>query len=265
MNELDLKHLKKVEMEVMDYYVDICKKNNLTYYLFYGSLLGCIRHKGFIPWDDDIDVVMPPNDYLKFLEIMKNESSNTYYLQNISNTKYCPFFFSKIRKYHTTMVEKDYINMPIKKGINIDVFPLLKYPINKWDKFLFLYRFQLISLLVNRDVRKKGFKNKFIYLFLHIIPRTMINKMVIKRLSKLLNYDKEFNEYRVLYPQLFNKEWFEKEEKPFEDKKYCVPKKYDLILNKLYGDYMTPPPKEKRFGHGEGNIILSFDKEYDEI
>ena len=75
----DLDKVKKIELEVLDYFVDICKKNKLTYYLFWGTLLGAIRHNGFIPWDDDIDVVMPPEDYLRFLEIMACEKSDDYY------------------------------------------------------------------------------------------------------------------------------------------------------------------------------------------
>ena len=77
MDKANLDKLKKTELEVMDYFVSICKKYNLTYYLFWGTLLGAIRHKGFIPWDDDIDVVMPPDDYLKFLNIMEIQHFST--------------------------------------------------------------------------------------------------------------------------------------------------------------------------------------------
>jgi lipopolysaccharide cholinephosphotransferase len=265
MNEQDLKKLKDVEMEVMNYYVDICKKHNLTYYLFYGSLLGCIRHKGFIPWDDDIDVVMPPDDYLKFLKIMENEHSEKYYLQNVYNTECCPYVFSKIRKYHTTMVEKDMNYLPLKKGINIDIFPLIKYPKSKYDQIKFMYRFRLAALLVNRDIKKTGLKNKLIYGVLHLLSRNMINKIVIKKMNKLLNYNKDFDEYRIIHNYGFKKDYFVKEMMPFENKKFLVPKDFDAILTKLYGDYMTPPPKNERFGHGKGNILLSFDKEYDEL
>ena len=265
MNNKDLAKVKKIELEVMQYFIDICKKNNLTYYLFWGTLLGCIRHGGFIPWDDDIDVAMPPDDYLKFLKIMEKEKSNQYYLQNINNTKYCSYVFSKIRKYHTTMVEKDLNYLPFKKGINIDVFPLIKYPSSKWQQILFMYRFRLSVLLVNRDVKGTSFKDRIIYGTLHLLPRNLINKIVSHKINKLLTYNGNFNEYRVKQRIGFNKEWFKKGEKTFENIKMTIPGEYDKILTKLYGDYMTPPPKDKRYGHGAGNLILSFTKEYDEI
>lgn len=265
MDNKELDKVKKVELEVMKYFMDICKKNNLTYYIFYGTLLGCIRHKGFIPWDDDIDVAMPPEDYLKFLKVMENEKSDKYYLQNIDNTKYCSYVFSKIRKYNTTMVEEDMNYLPFKKGINIDVFPLMKYPKNKFKQKLFMYRYRVALLLANRDV-KGAIKNKIIYFLLHIIPRGIINKMISHRMNKILKYNGDFDKYYINdLKRSFDKNWFRKLEKPFEKEKMIIPKDYDKILTELYGDYMTPPPEDKRYGHGAGKLILSFDKEYDEL
>ena len=117
MSNEDLNKLKKIELEVMEYYNEICQKHNLTYYIFYGTLLGAVRHSGFIPWDDDIDVLMPIDDYKKLLNILKNDKHDKYYVQNIFNTKYCTYNFTKIRKYHTTMVEKELNYLKFKKGI----------------------------------------------------------------------------------------------------------------------------------------------------
>ena len=264
MNDEELKKAKKIELEIMDYFVDICKKNNLTYFLFWGTLLGAIRHNGFIPWDDDIDVVMPPEDYIKFLEIMQNEKNDMYYLQNIYNTKYCNCQFSKIRKYHTTMVEEELNYLPFKKGINIDVFPLLKYPESKLGQIIFMYRYRLAYLLLNRDV-KGGIKNKLINGLVHLIPRSLINKIIIRNFNKLIKYKGDFKEYRVYQYNGFDKEWFSMQKHQFEDRVYTIPKEYDKILTELYGDYMTPPPKDKRYGHGKGKMIISFTKEYDEM
>ena len=98
-----------------------------------------------------------------------------------------------------------------------------------------------------------------------LIPRNIVNKIVNKKIKKLLEYNKEFEEYRIIHSMGFNKEWFEKIDIPFENKKYCAPKEYDSILTRLYGDYMTLPPVNERYGHGKGDILLSFDKEYDEL
>ena len=83
MTSKELKKLKEEEMRILDYFDDFCEKNKLDYQLSYGTLLGAIRHKGFIPWDDDIDVHMNPEDYLRFLKIIKDESNDDYIVQNI--------------------------------------------------------------------------------------------------------------------------------------------------------------------------------------
>ncbi len=261
----DLDKIKEIEMEVMDYFAKICQENHLTYYLFWGTLLGAIRHKGFIPWDDDIDVIMMPDEYLKFLEIMEHEHSDKYYLQNMYNTKYCTYLSSKIRKYHTTMVEKDLNYLPFKKGINIDIFPLLKYPTGKWGQFLFMYRFRLVALLSNRDLKGPSIKQKLINGILHLIPRNLCNHIIKRKMEKLIKYDGPFSEYRIDQYYGFDKDWFGIKVVPFEDRKYIIPKEYDKVLTKLFGDYMTPPPESERVGHGNGNLIISFDKEYDEL
>ena len=267
MKDKNLEKIKVIQLEIMDYIDKICKKYDIKYCIFWGSLLGAIRHKGFIPWDDDIDIAMLPDDYKKFMEVMENENSDKYYLQNIYNTKYYIFPFSKVRKYHTTRIDEESNYLPFKKGINIDVFPLFKYPTSKFKQFLFKYRLQVINVLLTRDYKQEKSKKKYINVFLHLVPRSLTNKVLIRKMNKLLNYNGEFNEYRVTYKKGFDKNCFDVITVPFEDRKYTAPAGYDKILTELYGDYMTPPPKKDRHGHGaeSKNIILSFDKEYDEL
>ncbi len=265
MEKKELDKAKQVELEIMAYFVSICQKYHLTYYIFWGTLLGAIRHKGFIPWDDDIDVVMPPKDYLKFLKVMKKEENDKYYLQNVYTTKYCIFTFSKIRKYHTTMVEKDLNYLKFKKGIDIDIFPLIRYPKTRLGRIIFHFRFRLSQLFVNREIKKNDLKGKIIYGVLHLFPRSFLNRIVIYNMDKILKSQKDFDEYFINQYFRFNKEWFDPITIPFEKEKFIAPAGYDKILTKLYGDYMTPPPPEKRYGHGEGKMIISFDKEYDEL
>ena len=264
MKNSDLEKIKQVEMEVMDYIVKICKKYNITYYLYFGSLLGAIRHKGFIPWDDDIDIVMKPDDYIKFLDVIKNEENDIYYFQDITNTKYYNCIFSKVRKYHTTMVEEELKYMPFKKGINVDIFPMYRFPKSKLGKIRFMYRYKLVSLLLNRDIKLGGIKGKIIYLVLHLIPRSLNNKIIIRKHNKMLKYNKDFDEY-FTDDHIFDKKWFNPITVPFEDRKYVIPEEYDKILTVQFGDYMTLPPKEEQVGHGGGKILLSFTKEYDEM
>lgn len=114
--------LQKVEFDILVEFDRICRKFNLKYFLFSGTLLGAVRHGGFIPWDDDIDVAMPINDYYKFVKICKTELGEDYFLQTY-NTDYVNFWYAKIRKNNTTMLESGFENVNMHHGVWIDIFP----------------------------------------------------------------------------------------------------------------------------------------------
>ena len=263
MDNKKMDEVKKVELEIMDYLDDFTKSHDLTYYIMYGTLLGAVRHNGFIPWDDDIDIAMMSDDYLKLLELDK-EIDRKYYLQNVYNTDTCTYIFTKIRKNHTTMVEKDMNYLPFKKGINIDIFPLFKYPKSKYQQFLFQKRIRVASLFVNREVKGTNLKGKLLYLFLRLFTRKRANIIARKNIDKLLHFNKEFIEYRMIATQSLDKDWFKKIELPFEGRKYSAPKGYEGFLKMRYGDYMKLPPESERYGHGKGNIIIDLEKDYNE-
>ncbi len=263
MKNEDLKKVKEIELEIMDFFDDFCKSHDLTYYMVYGTLLGAVRHSGFIPWDDDIDVAMTCEDYLKLLNL-EQEISPKYYLQNVNNTTACTYIFSKIRKKHTTMVEKELNYLPFKKGINIDIFPLFKYPKSKWGRILFQKRLRIAGLFVNREIKPTNFKGKIIYFFLHLFTLKKANKIARNNIDKLLHYNKEFTEYRMVPSESLGKDWFKKIELSFEGRNYTAPKGYEKYLENEYGDYMTLPPVNERYGHGMGNLIIDYNKDYDE-
>ena len=263
MDNKKMDEVKKIELEIMDYVDDFCKRHDLSYYIMYGTLLGAVRHSGFIPWDDDIDIAMMCDDYLRLLELEK-EIDKKYYLQNVYNTDTCTYIFTKIRKYHTTMVEKDMNYLPFKKGINIDIFPLFKYPKSFWGRLLFQKRIRVASIFVNREIKGTNFKSKVIYLFLRLFTKKRANKIARKNIDKLLHYNKEFTEYRMIANQSLEKDWFKKIELPFEKRMYTAPKGYEGFLRMRYGDYMKLPKESERYGHGQGNIIIDLNKDYDE-
>ena len=162
-NVLDKLH--SVQIEILDEIVGICDKHNLTYFLIGGTLLGAVRHKGFIPWDDDLDIAMPREDYEKFLKIAKTELDKKYYLHDISIDKNYWQPFIKIRKNNTLFDEKMIDNIETHKGIFVDVFPfdnlkrdgiLLKI---KWSILKNLLRFCLYyrGILKKENVNHFGF------------------------------------------------------------------------------------------------------------
>ena len=265
MTEVELKKLKEEELKILDYFVTVCKNHNLNYQLTYGTLLGAIRHKGFIPWDDDIDVHMEPNDYLKFLEIIEKENNNKYIIQNIDTEKYYHTYFTKIRKNNSCMVEKEWKDIKIHKGINIDIFPLFPYPDDLKERKKMMFKLKVANLLASKNNKTKSLKNKIIFGILKLIPRSITNKIVRNILLNLLKYDGKYSQYKIeINDKPIKKIWAEKSiETKFENKKYKITEDYDEMLTCIYGDYMKLPKEEDRVGHGE--IILSFNKNYEDI
>ena len=262
-SEQEMKMLKQEELKILDHFVEFCDKNDLRYYLSFGTLLGAVRHKGFIPWDDDIDVSMPPEDYQKFLKLYK--SDDKYFLQTYETDKYYHVLFAKIRENHTCMIEKENTYMNIHKGINIDIFPLIPYPDDSSDRKRMLFKFKLATLLVGTSIKTNKLRNKIVFGLIRLFPRTFINKKADKLFNEMLEYSGKYSEYKMeLNDKPTKVQWYEKVEKmPFEDREYYVPYQKEEVLKALYGDYMKLPPESERVGHGD--IILSFDKSYEEL
>lgn len=263
-----LEKLHTVELEILEEIDRICKKNNITYTLCGGSLLGAIRHKGFIPWDDDIDIAMPRKDYDKFIDVCCNELDKKYFLHcNETDAEYW-LPFAKVRKNNTTMNEKSIAHLNTHKGIYVDIFPLD----NISSKMLFFkkIRFSIIKVLIG-DVlyKKKIYKSfnecqyPFVAMILSIIPMRL-NKKIQKRL--MTSNKNENSTHLISYTGMyaFNKEYiprskyFPTSTVSFEGKKYPGVADYDYYLTSLYKSYMKLPKKEDRVTHNPLNV--SFDK-----
>ena len=239
--------LRKAQIEILDEIVRICKKNNIKYFLNYGTLIGAIRHQGYIPWDDDIDIGMTRIDYDKFTIMASKELSDRFELCNYKNEANHLQNFMKIRLKNTMMVEA-YNEDKIKdQGIWVDIFPYdnLKKPNSfsmKLRKKLFDYITTMISIKIDVDYYKKSKIKKTIlkivsWLFsinqLYKIRNyicTIDNK---EKTNYICSFDDDFKlccngfEYNKFFPVKMSK---------FEDKKYAIPKEYDYILKMQYGD-----------------------------
>lgn len=247
---LTIQEVKEREVKILDYFVAICNKCNLTYYLTDGTLLGAIRHQGFIPWDDDIDVSMPREDYEKFIDVAKKEASGDFLVLLPGSEEY-PYGYIKIVDTHTLLLEKELMAIP-NMGIWIDVLPLdgIKRPKGLQVKLLKL----LNNARAAASYRVCPQKRKGMYLQWKIC-RLIGYKVLQKIFSKISKYYK-FGEvpfvawtpiaFRAVYP----KRVFERVTKvQFEGKKYSAPLEYDEYLKIQYKDYMTLPPVEKRTAH----------------
>ena len=142
MEKLSLEELKKVELDILIWFADICEQEKLNYTLSYGTLLGAVRHKGFIPWDDDIDVAMPRPDYEKFIEYCNTHETH-YKLIDIHNDKGYNYLFAKVYDPNTTIVEKYANRFKANYGVYIDIFPVdgfgddLDYALKFYNQYKF--------------------------------------------------------------------------------------------------------------------------------
>ncbi len=266
-----LMEIKQIEMELFKSFISVCQKLNLKYYLIGGTLLGAVRHKGFIPWDDDIDVGMLREDYEIFLEKGQALLPEGYFLQcGKSDPEYLNCF-AKIRNSNTTYLETSVRNRKINHGVFIDIFPLDFYPDNeKKQKLLLLKKKVLnsrISLLYYNERKNKSFKIKLIEAIIKFLYPSC--RMAVKDRDKL--YKSVKNGSFVAnhggawgIKEIVPVEWYgEGIFLEFEGLTVRAPIEYDKWLTQVYGDYMQLPPEEKRCPHHYVDVI-DFKKSYRE-
>lgn len=253
-----LRELHKVEIEILDEIVRICEKHKIKYFLIGGTLLGAIRHKGFIPWDDDLDIGMLRKDYDRFLEICTYELNDKYYLDTRKYNKNTYLTFSKVRKNNTTFNEKVSINLDNHKGIFVDVFPYdnIKNPKSKLTRVRnIIIKNAIDALFVKYKLRKiKDCRRPLLCAMYQVLPGSFINQLqefLMKRdCNKPAKYICEYTGCRNIEREMLPKEFADDLILvTFEGKKYYAFKEYDTYLTKVYGDYMTLPPEEERVNH----------------
>lgn len=262
MEDLILRKIQENELELLKILDKICKENNIRYSLAFGSVLGAIRHDGFIPWDDDADVVMEYGQYKKFAKISKDYFQNDYFLQDSDTEKETPFIFSKVRKNNTKMFDGLADNLNINQGIWVDIFLLVnacksKFGIKIQNAFVQLYQSLKCKYLYVND--KANYKVSIIKKILYNLPNPvyrLIEKVVFWIIRNIGSNksDKYFNlSNDGLNISIVPKIWFDDTICiTFEDVELQIPKEWDAYLKFLYGDYMKPV---KYSGHSDYSSV----------
>ena len=268
-----LKELHKVEVEILDEIVRICEKHSLKYYLIGGTLLGAIRHNGFIPWDDDLDIVMPRADYDKFCEICKTELDEKYYLHNIDTDDKYWLIHAKVRKNNTVFDEKNIAHIDCHKGIFVDIFPLDNAPnMNSKEQLRRTRKIKAISTLIYRKSKlniKYSFKSKILASCLFFVSVKTLKKYQLKLMTKFNNEKCDYyinygSNYDTVKQTMLKSKYEPSCEVEFEGKRYKTLGEYKYFLERIYGaDYMQLPPEEKRATHMP--LRISFDTTSEEI
>lgn len=274
-----LKKLQKCELEILRDFVKICDENNLTYFGIDGTGIGALRHGGFIPWDDDIDIGILRDDYTKLREIIQRDYSDKYTFVDATTFNDYANMNAHIILNGTKFVEDCAKNAKYPQGIFLDIFPFDHAPNDeaKREKYVrkvwFLSKFLIIKHIPFPVLPfKKGIKVKLchavtatVWFFLNLfcISHKFLYNMLYKYATK---YNKENTDYyyyscsSTRQGSVYSKEdFYPLRKEKFEDIDLNFPKNLEKNLTRVYGDFMTPPPPEKRINHCPN--ILEFPKE----
>ena len=238
--DLSLRDAQMLMVEILEDVHNLCEKHGLKYFLDGGTLIGAVRHKGFIPWDDDIDIGMPREDYEKFIEIAKKELPDNLFLQTFETDKYYDVYPvpCKIRYNGTLFFEEGTKeNLRMHNGVYIDIFPYDNLP-----KFKVIYKIQ----------------RTLSYNILKIITKMFPSERRRKFFDYLIKWNDPDSEYMGYGVDTFwseyvykKSDYFDLVKLNFEGREFYAPKNYDSILTQLYGDYMIMPKEEDRVWHAK--------------
>lgn len=267
---MDRETLRKVQMAQLDIAKEIkrvCEENGIKYHLDSGSLLGAVRHKGFIPWDDDMDFGMLREDYDKFLKIAPEKLNSDYFLQTWHSDPYYPYAFAKIRKLGTVFQETAMINSEAHNELYVDIFPYDNFPDDaalqkKQGRKIMLYRFAILTKRkaapwLNHSKPFERFLVRCKYLPAIIFSLFHDTEHMISKMEEIMVWHNNARTSRY-YPQGASKygKWTisstcfdEYVQLPFEDTTFSAPAGYEKYLTEAYGNYMKLPPEDKRENH----------------
>ena len=282
-----LKRLQQTQTDILKDFIEVCNKYQLDYFMLGGTGIGVVRHQGFIPWDDDIDVAMPRKDYDKFMNIIDKEMGQKYKILTPLKDKKYACNVTHLQKKGTKFVPYVSKDMECDLCIDIDIFPLDYMPDDKKKR--------------RRQLKKTWFLNKLIFLcgtakpiipldgiekniaqcicavahwglkIAHISP-SFLYKLLVKECTRYNNQETRYmNAFEVTMSDrayISKDELYPLVEMPFEDLMVKMPNQYDTYLRRLFGDYMKLPPEDKRINHcpyvldfGDGiNVVAESEK-----
>ena len=258
MKKIDSDELKRIELNLLIKFDEICKENEFKYFLCGGTLLGAIRHKGFIPWDDDIDVLMPRPDYEKLLKFYKeNQVGDIRFVSWKTGDSIYPFL--KLVNIKTKVKEK-YLDDKYATNVWIDIFPLDGMPDNdriierKYKKIKF-YKMLLMTAYSESGKGATWYAKRIKQLLIPLCKRMNVTKLCDKLNKIAMEYSIETSPFVGGFlwgygiQEKMPLEFLDCVEVEFEGHKFPAPKCWDYYLKKLYGDYMALPPEEERRPH----------------
>lgn len=276
MIQLDNETLRKLQLVQLEMLIEvdrICKACKIKYNIIAGTLLGAVRHGGYIPWDDDADVALLRPEYERFRKACKTQlDTSRFYFQDHRNTKGYRWGYGKLRRKNTIFLREHQEHMPYPQGVFIDIFPLDGVPENYPLRYLHNLQCMILRKILWSAVGRVGNKNKMmriLYSFLYRIPSRVVfqyyHKLIRKsnekrtKMVRILMFptpNKEYGYYRIWYEQSADIE--------FENHIFKGIKDHDEYLSFKFGEYMTLPPEHQRKVHPVSQITLIEGEFFDE-
>lgn len=266
-----LKQIHIVTLEILNVIDKLCRENDIRYSLCAGTLLGAVRHQGFIPWDDDLDVCMSREHYERFIEVWKKVQPCGYILQNKDNTPNFTRGFTKIRKDHTTFIQNDSEIARYHTGIFVDIFPMDRVPngLARWAFYCDCCKYQLLTrqfVPCDSNIIIKCFCRLYLMCTSsnHIVHRKKLEKKLLKythdnRLRMAILETQR--SMRTTFPSDIMEEFCELK---FEGQFYMCFSNWYAFLENNYGDYMQLPPESERVWKHHP-LIIDFEHNYEEL
>ena len=265
---MELRELQLIELDMLKQFVAFCEKNGLRYFLLEGTLLGAVRHKGFIPWDDDIDIVMPRSDYNKLLEIGRDAFAEPLSLNHYSFTPGYYYSFARLAN-NSIHIMNHTANIPRKEAIAVDIIPLDGFPDpglkRLFHKLRITFWWDLNNMaqfneLVDQKRKRSGVKKVLLAIASKLswmFKKIDTNKCLVNINKALAAYDYDSDSNYVIqylgtwgFHEIIPREWMgEGKEVEFEGEMFMGPSDADAMLTMIYGDYMQLPPVNERNWH----------------
>ena len=259
-------------LEMAEYFVQFCKENDLLCYLCGGGAIGTLRHKGFIPWDDDLDFFMPRKDYEILAQLWPQKADSRYQLSKSNENYIDRNLFITIRDTQTTCIKPYQQDLDIPHGLALDVLPLDYYPANGLSRKKQVIAALVYSLFCAQTIPEKhgGIMKWGSQALLAMIPSKKLRYKIWKKAeAEMTKYTKEESDgitelcsgpyyMKKKYPisSFEDALWL-----PFEETELPIPIGYDEYLKTAFGDYMTPPPVEKQVAHHDA-VLIDLEKSY---
>ena len=259
-------------LEMAEYFVQFCKENDLLCYLCGGGAIGTLRHKGFIPWDDDLDFFMPRKDYEKLAQLWPQKADSRYQLSKSNENYIDRNLFITIRDTQTTCIKPYQQDLDIPHGLALDVLPLDYYPTNELSRKKQVIAALVYSLFCAQTIPEKhgGIMKWGSQVLLALVPSKKLRYKIWKKAeAEMTIYTKEESDGIT---ELCSGPYYMKKKYPissfeaalwlpFEDTELPIPIGYDAYLKTAFGDYMTPPPVEKQVAHHDA-VLVDLEKSY---